>query len=147
MLAQIQKILRKRRKFRRGIIARMLDDAFANFKCKIQPRKIEVPLLELFDDTQRMQIVIETAALFAHQFVKFAFAGVAEWRMTDVMDKSERFGKLRVQTQSKSGLRQKRIKAAIGWIRNHGVRKFLFDLLVDAGGLLRIGIAKDACKF
>ena len=77
----------------------MLDDAFANFKCKIQPRKIEVPLLELFDDAQRMQIVIETAALFAHQFVKFAFAGVAEWRMTDVMDKSERFGKLRVQSQ------------------------------------------------
>ena len=80
----------------------MLDDALANFKGEIQTPKIEVPLLELFDDPQRMQIVIETAALFAHQFVKFAFAGVAEWRMTDVMDKSERFGKLGVQSQCRS---------------------------------------------
>src|SRR5712664_555776 len=64
--AQIKKIFGKLGKCRGGIIARMLDDAFANFKCEIESGKIEIPLLELFDDPQRVQIVIETAALRAH---------------------------------------------------------------------------------
>ena len=63
---QIEKVLRKLRKVRRGIIARMLDDTFANFKCKIQAWEIEVALLEPFNDAQRVQIVIETAAMRAH---------------------------------------------------------------------------------
>ena len=44
----------------------MLDDTFANFKCKIQAWEIEVALLEPFNDAQRVQIVIETAAMRAH---------------------------------------------------------------------------------
>src|SRR6266478_826240 len=63
---QIQKVFCKLRKIRRGIIARMLDDAFTNFKGEIQTRKIEITLLELFHDAQCMQIVIETSALRAH---------------------------------------------------------------------------------
>ncbi len=70
----------------------MLDDAFANFKRKIQAGEIEIALLELFDDAQRVQIVVETAAVRAHQFVQLAFAGMAEGRMADVVDESERFG-------------------------------------------------------
>ena len=51
--AQIKKIFGKLRKFRGGIIiARMLDDTFANFKRKIQTWKIEIALLELFDDAE-----------------------------------------------------------------------------------------------
>src|SRR2546430_10774795 len=60
--AQIEKVFGKLRKLRGGIIARMLDDAFANFKRKIQPGKIEIALLELFHDAERVQIVIETPA-------------------------------------------------------------------------------------
>src|SRR5260370_14271118 len=51
---QIQQVFGELRKFRRGVIARMLDDAFANFKRQIQAGKIEITLLELFDDTQRV---------------------------------------------------------------------------------------------
>ncbi len=51
---QIQQVFGELRKFRRGVIARMLDDAFANFKREIQAGKIEITLLELFDDTQRV---------------------------------------------------------------------------------------------
>jgi len=52
--AQIQKILRKMWKFRGGMIARMLDDAFANLKRKIQTRKIDITLLKLFNDAERV---------------------------------------------------------------------------------------------
>jgi len=45
----------------------------------------------LFDDTQRVQIVIEAAAVRAHQFVQLAFAGMAKRRMADVVNESERF--------------------------------------------------------
>src|SRR6266581_2451694 len=244
---QIQKVFGKLRKFRSGIIARMLDDALANFKREIQAGKIEVTLLELFNDAQRVQIVIETAAAHEHQLVELPFPGMAERRMADVVDESERFGKLGVQSQrrgdgagnlrdfqrvrqaitemvriarsenlrlgfkaaksagmddaiavarvvtavrmgrlrmapaaglfhahrpgsksgnrfdgplrhipatransyarSGSGFRRKRIQAAIGLIRNRGVREFLLDLLVDACGLFWVGIAKEAGKF
>src|SRR5713226_3847488 len=60
--AHIQKVFGKLRKFGGGIIARMLDDAFANFKREIQAGKIKVALLELFDDTERAESVIETDA-------------------------------------------------------------------------------------
>jgi len=77
----------------------MFDDAFAHFKCEIQAGKIEIALLELLDDAQRVQIVIETAAVRAHQFIELVFAGMAERRMADVVHECERFGKLGVQPQ------------------------------------------------
>src|ERR1700682_2013590 len=67
--AQIEKGFGKLRKFRAGIIARMLDDALAHFAGEIQARKIEIALFELLDDAQRVEIVIEMAAVRAHQFV------------------------------------------------------------------------------
>src|SRR6266849_5459202 len=66
--AQIEEVFAKLRKFRGGIVARMLDDALANFKAEIQAGKIEISLFELLDDAQRVQIVIEKAAVRAHQF-------------------------------------------------------------------------------
>src|SRR6266436_1054086 len=86
---QIKKIFGKVRKLSDRIIARMLDDAFANFKRKIQPGKIEIALLELFDDSQRVEIVIEAAALRAHQLVELALASIAERRMADVVYQGE----------------------------------------------------------
>src|SRR2546425_134796 len=64
--AQIEKVFGQLRNFRDGIIVRMLDDPFTNFKREIQAGKIEVALFELFDDTERVQIVIETTAVRAH---------------------------------------------------------------------------------
>src|SRR5882762_3112613 len=97
--AQIEKVLGELWEFRGGIVARMLDDALANFKSEIQTWKIEIALFELLDDAQRVQIVIEKAAVSAHQLVELSLPGVAEGRMADVVNESESFGELGVQAQ------------------------------------------------
>ena len=97
--ALVEQILGELRKFRRGVIARMFDDAFAHFEGEIQAGKIEIALLELLDDAQRVQIVIEALAVLAHALVELLFAGVAEGRMADVVDQRQRLGKIRIQTQ------------------------------------------------
>src|SRR6267143_375676 len=97
--AQIEEVFGKPRKFRGGIVARMFDDAFANFKAEIQAGKIEIALFELLDDAQRVQIVIEMAAVRAHQFVELSLAGVTKGRMADIVDESKRFGELGVQAK------------------------------------------------
>src|SRR5580704_8744926 len=80
----------------------MFDDAFANFESEIQPRIFEITLFELFDDVERVQIVIETLAMFAHAQVELLFAGVAEGRMTDVMDQREGFGQIGIEFEGAS---------------------------------------------
>ena len=55
--------------------------------------------IELFDDMQRLQIVVEAVAVLAHPFVQFSFACVPEWRMADVVDQRERFCQIRIQIQ------------------------------------------------
>src|SRR6267378_986341 len=97
--AQIEEVFAKLRKFRGGIVARMLDDTLAHFKAEIQSGKIEIALFELLDDAQRVQIVIEMAAVRAHQFVELSLASMAERGMTDIVDESESFGELRVEAQ------------------------------------------------
>src|SRR5207302_6125089 len=93
---QIEQIFAELRKLRRGVIPRMLDDAFAHFKRKIEAGKIQVALLKMLDDAQGMQIVIEVAAMGAHQFVEPAFPRMSERRMANVVNQSERFGQFRV---------------------------------------------------
>ena len=97
--AQIQEILGELREIRSGIIARMFNDAFANLKREIQPRKIQIAMLELLDDAKGMQIVIEATAVRGHQFVELAFARVAKRRVADIVNKSEGLGELGVQAE------------------------------------------------
>ena len=97
--AKIEKILGKIRKFRSGVIVRVLDDAFADFEGEIQAGEIEIRTFELFDDAERLEIVIEARAVCAHKFIELLFAGVAERRMPDVMDEGERLGKFRVEAE------------------------------------------------
>jgi hypothetical protein len=204
-------------------------------------------MLELFDDSKRMQIVIEEAAVRAHQFVELSFAGVTEWRVADVVNEGESLGELGVQAErggngagdlrdfermrqaiaemigiargedlslgfetaecagmddavavarvvtavgmrglriapaarllgahcpgsksgnsidgplhclqlirangklpSGSGFRRNGVQTAIGFVGHGRIRKFLFDLLVDCGGFLRIGLAQQTRQF
>jgi len=97
--AQIQKIFGELREIRSGIVARMFDDALANLKREIQPGKIQIAMLELLDDAKRVQVVIETAAVGAHQFVELAFAGVAKRRVADIVNESEGLGEFGVQAE------------------------------------------------
>ena len=94
--AQIEQIFSKLRKFRFRVIARMFDDALAHFKREIQPRKVEVALFEMLDDAKRVQIVVETPAMDAHQFVQLALARMPERRMANVVNQGQRFSKFRI---------------------------------------------------
>ena len=77
----------------------MFHDALAHLKRKIQSGKIQIALLELLDDPQRMKIVIEALAMLAHAFVELLFSGVAEGRVADVVNQSESLGKIGVDSQ------------------------------------------------
>jgi len=56
-------------------------------------------LLELLDDMKRVQIVIEPAAVRAHQLVKLAFPRVPERRVPDVMHQSQRLGEIGIEPE------------------------------------------------
>ena len=95
----VEKILGERRKFRRGIVPRMFDDSLAHLKREIQTREIEIALLELLDDPQRVEIVVEAVAVLAHARIEPAFAGVAERRMPDIVDQRERLDQVGIEIE------------------------------------------------
>src|SRR5690348_4314967 len=51
-----------------------------------------------------------------------------------------------VTARERSGLRRDRVEASVRRFGDRGVRKFLFELLIYAGGLLWIGLAKLVSK-
>ena len=53
----------------------------------------------MFDDAQRVEIVVEAVAVLAHGGVERFFAGVAERRMADVVDQRQRFGEIDVEAE------------------------------------------------
>src|SRR5260370_8863936 len=77
----------------------MLDYALAHLKGKIQARKIQIALLELFDNAQRVQIVIERTAVRSHERVQLPLSGVTKRGMGGVVHQREGFGKLGVEPQ------------------------------------------------
>ena len=79
----------------------MFHDALAHLKRKIQSGKIQIALLELLDDPQRMKIVIEALAMFAHARVQPLLSGVSEGRVADVVNQSECLGKIRVEFEAR----------------------------------------------
>ena len=54
----------------------------------------------MFNDVERVKIVVEALAEFAHAEVELLFTGVAEGRMADVVSQGQRFGKIGIQIQS-----------------------------------------------
>src|SRR6266436_10140875 len=84
----------------------MLDDSFTDLERQIEAGEIQVALLELFDDTKRVQIVIEPAAVRAHQLLKLAFPRVPERRVPDVMHQSQRLSEIGIEPErSRHGAR------------------------------------------
>jgi hypothetical protein len=77
----------------------MLNDALAHLKRKVQSWKVRIALLELLHDAKRMSIMIETPAAQPHQLVEFAFSGMTEWRMADIMYQRQGFDEFRIQSQ------------------------------------------------
>src|ERR1700722_937767 len=62
----VELILGQIRKLASCVIARMLNDTFAYLKRQIETGKIEIALLELLDDAQRVQVMFEPLAKLAH---------------------------------------------------------------------------------
>ena len=93
----VEQIFRERGKLRRVVIARMFDDAFADFKRQIEAGKIQIALLELLDDPQRLQIVIEAVSMRAQQFIELSFSRVAERRVPDVVHQGQGLGEIGVE--------------------------------------------------
>jgi len=77
----------------------MFDDSFADLKGEIQSRVSGKTLFELLDNSERMEIVVKTATVAAHQEIEAAFTGVAKRRVANVVDKRERLGQVCVQPQ------------------------------------------------
>ena len=97
--AKIEQVFRELRKFQGRIIARMLDDAFANLESKIEAGIIEIAMFELLDDAQGVEIVIEATPVGAHHLVEFALAGMAERGVADVVDQRESFSQLGIRAE------------------------------------------------
>ena len=83
----------------------MLDDSFAHLESKIQAREIEIALLELLDDSQRVKIVIEAVAILAHARVELLLAGMAKRRVADVMHQRESLGEIGVESSAPATVR------------------------------------------
>lgn len=82
------------------VIPGMLHNTFANFKRQVQAVEPDITMLEVFHDAKRVKVVIEPAAVGAHQFVEFPFSRMAEWRMADIMHQCQRLNQFRVDAQS-----------------------------------------------
>src|SRR5271169_415143 len=81
------------------IIVRVLDDALADFKRQIQPAKRCVAKFEVFDNAERVQVVIERKPMLAHGGVERFFSGVAERGMAEIVHQGERFCQIGVEAK------------------------------------------------
>jgi hypothetical protein len=81
------------------VVVRMLDDSLANFEGEVQAPEGGIALLEIFDDAERVQVVVEEESMLAHGGVERLFSGVAEGRVADVVDKGEDFGEIDIEAE------------------------------------------------
>src|SRR5580704_2427614 len=82
-----------------GVVAGMLDDAFAHGEGEVEAAKRRIALLEPGNDSQRVQIVVEAKAVGLERFVESFFSGMSKGRMTDVVNQGESLRKLPIETE------------------------------------------------
>ncbi len=76
---------------------RVFDNAFTDFKGKVQAGKIGIALFKLLHDAQSVQVVIKQVTVLAHGGVQNALAGVTKRRMSHVMHQGQRFYQIFIQ--------------------------------------------------
>ena len=76
----------------------MLENPFARLERQVEPAEGRVPILELVDDAERLQVVLEAAEL-AHAFVERVLPRVAERRVAEIMGEADRLDEVLVQAQ------------------------------------------------
>ena len=92
-------VLGKLRVLARVVVAGVLDDALAHAEREIEPAMSRIPAFKVLHDPQRMEIVVEAEAVPAQAIVERTLAGMAERRMSDVVNQRQRLGKVLVQAK------------------------------------------------
>src|SRR5215469_3560055 len=112
----------------------MLDDSFAHFKCQVKTVETDIAVLEMLHNAQCVQVMIEAAAMLAHQFVELSFARVPERRVANVVHQRQRLDQFGVEVQSgRDSARDLRYF--------QGVRQAVAKMVGKAGGEdLRLGL-------
>jgi hypothetical protein len=83
-----------------GVVAGVLDDAFADAEGEIESAKGRIALFKPGDDAQGMEVVVEAQQVDLEGAVESFFAGMAEGRMADVVDQGKGLGQFYVEAQS-----------------------------------------------
>jgi hypothetical protein len=76
----------------------VFEDAFPGFEGQVQAVELGVVLLEKVDDPQRLQVVLEAAAV-AHAVVQRTLSGMAEGCVAEVVRQGDGLGQVLVQAQ------------------------------------------------
>ena len=97
---QIEKIFGQLGVRGRGVVARVLDDAFADGEGEVETAKGGVALFKPGDDAEGVQVVIEAETVRLQSAVEGFFAGVTERGVADVVGEGEGFGEVGVEAQS-----------------------------------------------
>ena len=77
----------------------MLEDALASLEAQVEAVKCRIALFQQVDDTQRLQVVLESAMRF-HAVVQCVLAGMAERRVTEVVRERDRLDQVFVESQA-----------------------------------------------
>jgi hypothetical protein len=75
----------------------VFHDSFPNLEREIQSAKRSIPLFEILNYPQRVQIVVEEKSVLTHESIKCFLARVSKWRMADVMRQRECLDQVNVQ--------------------------------------------------
>ena len=82
-----------------AVVVRVLDDALAHLEGQVETAELGVAKLEVFDDAQRLQVVVEELAVTLHAGIEGALSGVPERRMPDVMHQRQGLDEIDVQVE------------------------------------------------
>src|SRR4030067_2584926 len=77
----------------------MLQNALAQLECQVQSGEIGVSFLEKLDHSDTLAIVLESAHIL-QKLIKGFLAGMAKWRMTEVVGQGDRFREVLVSPQA-----------------------------------------------
>jgi hypothetical protein len=77
----------------------MFLQSLQNLVGEIESVVLRVALLEGFDNTQALLVMIE-ASVILHEEVEGLLSGMAEWGVSQVMGKSDRFGQIFIEAES-----------------------------------------------
>ena len=83
---------------RHVVFGLVLDHALADFPGQVQTWELGITLLQLCDDSKGLAIVIKSAGVL-HQPGQRHFAGMAEWRVPQVMRKADDLDQILVGAQ------------------------------------------------